>query len=377
MRPFSLAAVLLFLTGVLHAQTLGPVDWIFLVDTSKSMRGAGGTKNVWPDVQASLDSFVDETSDGDTVAIYAFDRGVRLQSATKVDAATRADLHTTIGDLQAEGDRTHLGAAIAQGLERAESLRRKADATRSRVVVLFTDGKEDVRGIKQPVPIDANVDRVADTFLFLVSMGDHEPQLDAFAAKTPRTTVLKAPTATAIRNVAHDVRLKIPAPPPPPPRVVQSKPREVPRPPPPPSPWLRALKAAVALALVAFIAFLVIRQQRRKNRLEGELEILRPHAAPDAAFVGLPGLQANEVALSAILPADALGGNDARLFVRRKSGRKKVWIAAQSGSLRINDVETPMSELYDADTIDIGDARLRFNRVGDERPFETNQEGEL
>jgi hypothetical protein len=377
MRPFSLAAVLLFVTGVLHAQTLGPVDWIFLVDTSKSMRGAGGTKNVWPDVQASLDSFVDETSDGDTVAIYAFDRGVRLQSATKVDGATRADLHTTIRDLQAEGDRTHLGAAIAQGLERAESLRPKADATRSRVVVLFTDGKEDIRGIKQPVPIDANVDRVADTFLFLVSMGDHEPQLDAFAAKTPRTTVLKAPTAAAIRNVARDVRLKIPAPPPPPPPVVQPKPAEVPRPPPPPSPWLRALKAAVALALVAFIAFFVMRQQRRKNRLEGELEILRPRAAPDAAFVGLPGLQANEVALSAILPESALAGNDARLFVRRKSGRKKVWIAASSGSLRINDVETPMSELYDADTIDIGDARLRFNRVGDERPFETNQEGEL
>jgi MYXO-CTERM domain-containing protein len=376
MRPLSFAAVLLFVTGGLHAQTLGPVDWIFLVDTSKSMRGVGGTKDIWPDVKASLDSFVDETSDGDTVAIYAFDRGVRLQSATKVDAATRADLHTTIRDLQAEGDRTHLGAAIAQGLERAELLRPKADATRSRVVVLFTDGKEDTRGIQPSVAIEANVDRVADTFLFLVSMGAHEPQLDAFAAKTPRTTVLRAPTAEAIRNVARDVRLKIPKPPPPPP-VVHPKPKPVPTPPPPPSPWLQALKAVAALALLALIAFLVLRRRRKQNRLEGELEILRPPAAPDAAFVGLPGLQANEVVLSAILPAGALAGSDARLFVRRKAGHKKVWIAAQSGSLRINDVETPMSELYDADTIDIGEARLRFNRVGDERPFESNQEGDL
>jgi MYXO-CTERM domain-containing protein len=376
MRPLSFAAVLLFVTGGLHAQTLGPVDWIFLVDTSKSMRGIGGTKDIWPDVKASLDSFVDETSDGDTVAIYAFDRGVRLQSATKVDAATRADLHTTIRDLQAEGDRTHLGAAIAQGLERAELLRPKADATRSRVVVLFTDGKEDTRGIQPSVAIEANVDRVADTFLFLVSMGAHEPQLDAFAAKTPRTTVLRAPTAEAIRNVARDVRLKIPKPPPPPP-VVHPKPKPVPPPPPPPSPWLQALKAVAALALLALIAFLVLRQRRKQNRLEGELEILRPPAAPDAAFVGLPSLQANEVALSAILPAGTLAGSDARLFVRRKAGRKRVWIAAQSGSLRINDVETPMSELYDADTIDIGEARLRFNRVGDERPFESNQEGDL
>ena len=41
---------------------------------------------------------------------------------------------------------------------------------------------------------------------------------------------------------------------------------------------------------------------------------------------------------------------------------------------RINDVETPMTELYDADTIEIGDAKLRFNRVGDERP---HQEADL
>jgi hypothetical protein len=97
----------------------------------------------------------------------------------------------------------------------------------------------------------------------------------------------------------------------------------------------------------------------------------------DAAFIGLPSLQANEIALSAILPVDALAGSDARLFVGAQAGRKKVWIAAQSGSLRINDVETPMSELYDADTIEIGEREVRFNRVGDERPLESNQEGDL
>ena len=58
MQRLSLAAVLLVVTGALHAQTLGPVDWVFLVDTSKSMRGAGGTKNIWADVKVCLDSFV-------------------------------------------------------------------------------------------------------------------------------------------------------------------------------------------------------------------------------------------------------------------------------------------------------------------------------
>lgn len=372
MRRLPLMVVLLFLAGLANAQKLGPVDWIFLVDTSQSMRGIGGTKDIWNDVKVSLDSFVREAGAQDTVAIYAFDRDVR-----EIPAASPDDLYRAILLLEANGKRTHLGAAIAKGLERAASLRATPDPTRTRAVVLFTDGREDVKGIENAVRIDASLDRVDDTFVFFVSMGDHESQLDDFAAKTKRTTVLKAPTADAIRNVVREIRTKIPPPPPPPPI---EKPKPLPLPvvePPRPSPFVQALKAVAALALLALIAFLVIHEKRKKNRLEGELEILSPRTAADAAFVGLPKLQANEIALSSILPLDALAGSDARLFVRCKAGRKKVWIAAQEGSLRVNDVDTPMSELYDADTIEIGDAKLRFNRIGDERPLENHQEDDL
>ncbi|HYC58063.1 MAG TPA: VWA domain-containing protein [Thermoanaerobaculia bacterium] len=367
MRPPTFAAVLLVLTGAVHAQTRGPVDWIFLVDTSKSMRGIGGTKDIWTDVKVSLDSFVREAGEGDTVTMYAFDRDVR-----EIDAASRSDLYRAILTLPAEGKRTHLGAAIAQGLLRAESLRRgNSDAVRRQVVVLFTDGKEDVQDIENPVQIGANIDRVGKTFVFFVSMGEHERQLDDFAATTEQATVLKAPTPEAIRNIAREIRAKLPTPPPPPPPrpAMQPQPTQVPEPP-PSSAWF---KVAMTFALLVVVAFIVVQQNRKKNRLEGELEILRP----DAAFVGLPSLRANEIALSSILPAGALAGSDARLFVRRREGRKRVWIAARSGSLRINDVETPMSELYDADTIEIGDARLRFNRVGDERPLESTREADL
>ena len=380
MKRLPLAVAVFIFTGVAHAQTLGPVDWIFLVDTSKSMRGVGkGSKNVFPEVKASIDTFIREASDGDSVAVYTFDDDASLRSAMPVNAASRADLHKIVAGLEAEGRRTHLGAAIAEGLERASSLRAHADPTRSRAVVLFTDGREDVRDIKDPVRIDANVTRAADTFVYFVSMGDHEPQLDAFAAATERTTVLKAPTAEAIRDVARKIRIAIrpsqpqpqpkPKPKPQPQPVVQAPPPE-----PPPSTLTQALRAIFALALLGAIASAIVYQQRKKNRLEGELEILRPRTAPDAAFVGLPKLQTTEVALSSLLPLDALAGSDARLFVRRRAGKKKVWIAARGGSLRINDVETPMTELYDADTIEIGDAKLRFNRVGDERP---HQEADL
>lgn len=380
MRRLRFAAVLLLFAGAVHGQQLGPVDWIFLVDTSQSMRGVGkGNKDVFGDVKASLVSFVREANDGDTVTIFTFDRDVRPHSAMSINATARADLETIVESLAADGNRTHLGAAIAKGLQRAATLRTNGDPGRSQAVVLFTDGKEDVRGIDDPTAIEGTIRSVGESFVFFVSMGEHEPRLDAFQAQTPRTTVLKAPTAEEIRNVARTIRAKIPPPPPPPAPVVETRPRPIPQapPPPPPSPLERALKILAALAVVALVAWILWRQQRAKNRLEGELEILRPRTSPDAAFVGLPRLQASEVALSAILPLDALAGNDARLFVRRKAGRKKVWIAAQGGSLRVNDVETPVSELYDADTIEIGDARLRFNRVGDERPLESHQEGDL
>lgn len=374
------AVALLFLAGSGLAQKLGPVDWILLVDTSKSMRGVGGTKDIFDDVKASIDSFVREANDGDTVAIFTFDRGVRLHSAMTIGANARTDLHSIVRSLEAEGNRTHLGAAIAKGLDRADTLRASADPHRSRAIVLFTDGKEDVRGIPNATPIRSGIPRVGDAFVFFVSMGEHEPQLDAFASATPRTTVLKAPTVEAIRQVAREIRAKIPPPPPPPP--VTKPITNPPLPPePPPSPLVQALKVLVALAVFALIAFAFFQQQRKKNRLEGELEILRPRPSPDATFFGLPKLQANEITLSAILPAEVLAGGDARLFVRRKAGKKRIWIAAQGGSpLRVNDVETPMSELYDADTIEIGDAKLRFNRVGDERPLASdyeNQEGSL
>jgi hypothetical protein len=127
------------------------------------------------------------------------------------------------------------------------------------------------------------------------------------------------------------------------------------------------LRWLALLPFLAAIAWFARSRHRRNNQLEGELEILQPRVAPEAVFVGLPRLAASEVALSTIVPPDALGGTDARLLVRRHGGKKEIWIAATGGPLRINDIETPASALYDADTISLGNARLRFNRVGHER----------
>jgi uncharacterized protein YegL len=353
-------AVLLLIAVAARAQPRGAIDWIFLVDTSKSMRGIGG-KNIFPDVQQSIDSFVREASDGDTVQILTFDSNVHPHAAMDIRGDAREELAAIVDGLEANGNRTHLGLAIQNGLERAAEARRRGDKTRVQSVVLFTDGKEDVRGIPHPVPISANLDRVDGTYVFFVSMGEHEheAQLDEFARNALHAIVLRAPTPDAIRQVERSIRATIL------PQHVDrfrgaaaTAARETIRP--SPLRWLLLLPIVAALAWLAW-------SRHRNDHLEGELEILKPAVAPENAFVGLPRLAANEVALSAIVQPGALGGSDARLFVRRRGRDKQVWIAASGGSLRVNDIETPASALYDADTIAIGDAKLRFNRVGHER----------
>jgi len=439
------AAVLLLITVIARAQPRGAVDWVFLVDTSKSMRGIGG-KNIFPDVKASIASFVREASDGDSVTIFTFDSDVRLHASTEIRGAARDDLVTIIDALEANGNRTHLGLAIQKGLARASALHAGDDKTRVQAVVLFTDGKEDVRGIADPVPISASLDRVNGTYVFFVSMGkdEHEAQLDVFASQAKNATVLRAPTREAISEVAQNIRNRLPKRDPPrititpsnldlgdvrrgksvetdvtidadrPAQValqladaspgITMEPQTVKTPAhvhlridvaddTPPGNARLTLKAGNATAsgtinvtrpsplrwllllpFLAAIAWFAWSRHRRNNRLEGEIEILQPHVAADAAFVGLPRLDASEVALSAIVPGDALGGMDARLFVRRRGGQKEVWIAASGGPLRINDIETPTSALYDADTISVGDAKLRFNRVGHERTATPEEE---
>jgi hypothetical protein len=382
-RPFGVAVIVFLSVVAANAETRGAVDWIFLVDTSQSMRGVGGSRDIFGDVKTSLETFVREAHDGDSVSVYTFDRDVQLRGSTDIRAPyDREELFAIIRDLHAEGARTHLGLAIAKGLDRSEALLQRNDPTRQRAIVLFTDGKEDVRGIREPVPIAANVKRVpiSKPWIFFVSMGEHEAQLDMFAndpALANRTKIVKPHDAQSIEAAARDIR-QIVRPPDPPPRPRVKVAHTALPPPPPPSLLVRVARWAGAIAVLLLLALIAIVLRSGKtpgellaslrNTLEGEIEILQPRTAPDAAFVGLPRLGLREVALSSIVPLDALGGSDARLFCRRTGDEITMWIAAGSGTLRVNDIEVPLSELYDADTIRIGEAKLRFNRVGHERP---------
>ncbi|MCF4969072.1 VWA domain-containing protein [Nostoc sp. CMAA1605] len=201
------------------AQTAkGGIDWIIVVDTSASMRGAGGTKDIFNQVKNSITEFVNTARLGDTVTIYNFDSDVTLQAQeiTITSNPDRGKLKKIINDLKADGVRTHTGKAVQQALKTSAVLNQRADANNRTVsIVLLTDGLEDVQGIPNPIRIPQSNQLLREQqckpYVFFVSLGqkEHENQLNEFAnnpALCGKGRVLRDPGGVQLNRLAQNIR---------------------------------------------------------------------------------------------------------------------------------------------------------------------------
>ncbi|MEH2419997.1 MAG: vWA domain-containing protein [Nostoc sp.] len=196
----------------------GGIDWILVVDTSASMRGVGGTKNIFEPVKNSITEFVNTARLGDTVTIYTFDKDVTL-NADDIKITSNPDrgkLKQIIRSLQAEGVRTHTGKAVQKALQHSALLNKRADALGRTVSIVFlTDGLEDVRGIPNPVLIPSNTqflrEQQCKPYIFFVSLGlkEHEKQLNDFASNPAlcgKGQVLRDPGGVQLNKLAENIR---------------------------------------------------------------------------------------------------------------------------------------------------------------------------
>lgn len=181
------------------------------------MHGAGGTANIFEKVKAAIAEFIRNARDGDTVTLYTFDRDTTLRSHISVSGEIdKKDLIKTVTSLSSDGDRTYTGKAIHDALERAVELKDRSDAAnRTRSIVLFTDGREDVRGIADPISIPSNIKLLpkAEPYVFYVSLGKSaDPQLESFvqdAAMKDRGYVMRDPGASGIAEVGEKIRVTL------------------------------------------------------------------------------------------------------------------------------------------------------------------------
>ncbi len=205
-------------TASAQTTTKGGIDWILVVDTSASMRGAGGTKNIFEPVKNSITEFVNTARLGDTVTIYSFDKDVTLNAndITINSNPDRGKLKQIISSLQAEGVRTYTGKAVQKALEHSALLNKRADALGRTVSIVFlTDGLEDVRGIANPVSIPGNTqflrEQQCKPYIFFVSLGlkEHEKQLNDFASNPAlcgKGQVLRDPGGVQLNQLAQNIR---------------------------------------------------------------------------------------------------------------------------------------------------------------------------
>jgi hypothetical protein len=196
----------------------GGIDWIVVVDTSASMRGVGGTKNIFTQVKNSISDFVNTARVGDTVTLYTFDQDVELKTQNIAIRTNedRGKLKQMINALQANGMRTHTGKAVQAALTHSAQLNQRADTLGRTVSIVFlTDGLEDVRGITNPVTIPSNTQLLQQQqckpYVFFVSLGlkEHEKQLNDFAnhpALCKKGQVLRDPGGAKLNQLAQSIR---------------------------------------------------------------------------------------------------------------------------------------------------------------------------
>jgi hypothetical protein len=205
---------------------LGPVDWLLLIDTSASMSGRErGAQDIFPRVQETLRRLVPEIREDDTLTIIVFDEASRIASAeipkqlrTNSDRKSVVDL---IDKLNAKGPWTQTGAALTDALNEVYA---RPDKGRPAAIILFTDGKEDVRGIQNPIRIPAAIRIIRDQdvpYVFYVSLGTHpEPDVMAFTDEINKrepghARVIDDPAARdlpgkmlEIRGIIHQLRIR-------------------------------------------------------------------------------------------------------------------------------------------------------------------------
>jgi hypothetical protein len=476
----------------------GEVDWIFVLDTSASMRGAGGTKDIFGKVLSALGDFIRSARPGDSVTIYTFDRDTNMHPTVHIaDETDKRDLLSMLQGLQANGDRTHTGKAIHDALVRAGELKKRSEAAhRVGSIVLLTDGLEDVRGISNPITIPSNVTLVPNSqpYIFFVSLGqEHDQQIEDFVndpALEGRGEVVRDPGAENIETLADRIREPIeeaaeaPAPSPTPVNITvepssldfgqiepgaystrqsinvrsntattvtltlegsNSGPIRLAEPSSPIalkanesvpvnvqlvatpdasdgarafvlkaaprsdvgdySPdivvkpalaearvnvahvalWRRLLKWLALFLIVLLIAVVLYSlyrgntpwaiwgDLRNRKKLEGEIEMLRPMQHEEGP-INLGRLNANSVTLSALVPDGVTADSDAELTTAYQNGVKRVQLHRTQGAVRVNHAEVAFTDLYDSDIIELGDARLRFNWLGHERPTESEED---
>ncbi|TAL37106.1 MAG: VWA domain-containing protein [Spirochaetes bacterium] len=148
-------------------------DVILVLDTSLSMVGQGGN-NIMPMVKKSLEEFIGQLNEGDSLTFVTFDSEVKTWPTVSLQSKDAKDiLKKYITMVEAKGQWTYTQAMLVSVFKTARELEEK-DKSRNTVIVVLTDGVDDpppgFRGDTLTIKDVGATDK--DWFIYLVNLGE-------------------------------------------------------------------------------------------------------------------------------------------------------------------------------------------------------------
>lgn len=145
-RPFiwiMIIFTILFTVAVRPVYAAKSRDIIIILDTSLSMKGQAGGKDIFDRVKKSIEGYIDQVRDGDRVTFVTFDTDVRIYPSVLVDDDNDRDiLKKYISMTEATGLWTYTHKMIYKVFEAAKSLEKEADGRQTEIIIL-TDAIDD------------------------------------------------------------------------------------------------------------------------------------------------------------------------------------------------------------------------------------------
>lgn len=162
--------------------------YVFLVDTSASMEGAGGSAKIFQRVKATLLQFTKTSPPGTEVQISTFNEGV-TGTRRFVLPADQAAFTTHVNGLRADGQKTYVNRALA---DTYRALRDETDV--NTIFYVLTDGKDNETGSQRHLREfvrDYRLSRGEYDWLYYVTLGLATPaDTRAALAPLPNTRLL-------------------------------------------------------------------------------------------------------------------------------------------------------------------------------------------
>jgi hypothetical protein len=206
-------------------QPAGSRDVVLIIDTSKSMKGAGGYANIFGAVKSTSLDLVKALSDGDTFTLITYDSITRVFPTVVLrDETDRRRVSDVIQSLAAAGNWTYTADALKAGLAEADRLQGLYPG-HGKFVAILTDGINDPPpGERAAAPTLAEVTKPyagKPWYVFQVQLSKKEDLALTEALKSfPNGQTIPGGSAREKLEKAKSIVVTTPPPPLPPPRPV-------------------------------------------------------------------------------------------------------------------------------------------------------------